>query len=217
MTPLLGKLDPEFHSTTEYVRWAGGETGARYLAGVQAAAPVEELYGITWGLWGEELEPWQAAQRLYRAGFTDAKELATFWAVLEAESGGYLKAWHHNVVRNLDGTIARDAEGRMTVRSTDLGFIQKNTVHDPPVKLKLEADASGGFVEGLFEALPELARGDESAAIARSMFESRGFQPWYAYSNGSYKRSLERGCLAVANYLGKVLLRDERLFTRRGA
>lgn len=213
----LGKLDPEFHSSTEYTLWAGEQTGTRFLAGIAASASLEELYGITWGLWGAELDPWQAAQRLYRAGFTDAKTLATFWAVLEAESGGFLKAWHHNVERELDGSIKRDAEGRMTVKSTDLGFIQRNVLHSPAIRLRVEAEASAKFVEALFAELPELARGDESAAIAFQMFQSRGFQPWYAYTNGSYKRSLERGCLAVANFLGKVLLRDDRLFTRRVA
>lgn len=161
---------------------------------------VEEIRGITWDLDGEQLKPWLAAQRLYKAGFKDADLLCTMWAVLEAESGGYLKAWHHNVERNADGTILV-IDGLMTVRSTDLGFIQKNIVHNPKQILPVEGNQSKLFVADLFLAFPELARGDESAKIAHEMYLQRGFQPWYAYSNGSYEKSIGRGTAAVANFL----------------
>lgn len=174
----------------------------------------EEIRGLTWDLNGEQLDPWQAAQRLYLAGFKDAQLLCKFWAVLEAESGGYLRAWHHNVERLPDGTILRDSQGRMTVKSTDLGFIQKNIVHDEPVKILDEAE-SQAFVDSLFDQHPELANGAQSAEIAYNMFKQRGFQPWYAYSNGSYKKSLERACLAVGNYLGMVFTGNKNLLQRR--
>ncbi len=160
-----------------------------------------EIKGITWDLDGEQLEPWLAAQRLYKAGFKDADTLAVMWAVIEAESGGFLKAWHHNVTRNEDGTIKIFDGYLMEVKSTDLGFIQKNIVHDPTQLLPVEGDQSKLFVADLFEAFPELARGDESAKIAFNMWKTRGFQPWYAYSNKSYEKILGRGCVAVANYL----------------
>ena len=178
---------------------------------------VEEIRNVTWGFAGEELKPWQAAQRLYKAGFTDAKTLALIWAVIEAESGGYLKAWHHNVEREDDGSIKRDASGRMTVKSSDLGFIQRNVPHSPNVKLEMTEQASGAFVDQLFAAHPELARGDASAKIAFQLYSARGFQPWYAYANGSYRRSLERACLAVGNFLGKVLVDEPELLVRREA
>lgn len=160
----------------------------------------EEIRGITWDLDGEQLKPWLAAQRLYKAGFKDANLLATMWAVIEAESGGYLKAWHHNVERNLDGTILV-IDGLMTVKSTDLGFIQKNIVHDPRQILPVEGNQSKLFVEDLFVAYPELARADSSAEIAFELYTRRGFQPWYAHGNGSYKKSMGRACAAVANFL----------------
>lgn len=162
---------------------------------------VEEIRGITWELDGEELKPWLAAQRLYKAGFKDAKVLAIMWATIEAESGGYLKAWHHNVTRNEDGTIKRTADGRMEVRSTDLGFIQRNVPHSPFVLLPTTGDESKLFVEELFTANPDLARADKSSEIAFQLWKQRGFQPWYAYTNGHYKKSMDRACLAVANFL----------------
>jgi hypothetical protein len=160
----------------------------------------EEIKGITWDLDGEELKPWLAAQRLYKAGFKDANVLATMWAIMEAESGGYLKAWHHNVVRNEDGTIFQ-SEGLMEIKSTDLGFIQKNIVHNPHVILPIVGDQSKLFVEDLFLSFPELARGDESAKIAYELYKTRGFQPWYAWSNKTYEKSMGRACVAVSNFL----------------
>lgn len=160
----------------------------------------EEIRGITFGLDGEELKPWLAAQRLYKAGFKDAKLLATMWAVIESESGGYLRAWHHNVVRNEFGTI-KLANNLMEVKSTDLGFIQRNIVHNPHVFLPIEGNESQLFVDNLFVIHPELARADKSAEIAYQMYKQRGFQPWFAYTNKSYERNLGRACVAVANYL----------------
>jgi len=160
---------------------------------------IEEIRGVTWDLWGPELKPWLACQRLYNAGFKDANLLATMWAVLEAESGGYLKAWHHNVTRNEDGSIFRDAQGFFEIKSTDLGFIQKNVVHSP--KIQMSDIESKAFVLDLFEAYPDLARADKSAAIAYDMYKQRGFQPWYAYSNDSYKKSMGRACAAVGNFI----------------
>lgn len=161
----------------------------------------EEIRGVTWDLDGAELLPWLAAQRLYKAGFEDAKLLTTMWAVIEGESGGYLKAWHHNVKRNDDGSIFRNEAGNMLIKSTDLGFIQKNVVHASPVEVATTGGEAKDFVDTLFKIYPELARGDDSAKIAYQMYKQRGFQPWYAYTNGSYKKHLDQAVLAVGNYL----------------
>jgi hypothetical protein len=161
-----------------------------------------EIRGVTFGFDGEQLEPQQAAQRLYKAGFKDAKVLAIMWAILEGESARYLKAWHHNVARDDDGSIIRDDIGRFAVKSTDLGFIQRNVVHSPPKKV---TDAeSPVFVESLFTANPDLARGDKSAEIAFALYQDRGYQPWYAYSNRGYRRHREAACSAVREYLRVV-------------
>lgn len=162
---------------------------------------IEEIKGITWDLDGEQLHPWLAAQRLYKAGFKDADLLATMWATIESESGGYLMAWHHNVVRNSDGSIKKTDDGLMEVLSTDLGFIQKNVVHEPNIILPVTGEQSQLFVNDLFLANPQLANGQESANIAFNMYKQRGFQPWYAYTNGHYKKNLGRATVAVANYL----------------
>lgn len=184
----------------------------------------EELIHITFDFDGERLEPWQAVQRLYLAGFVDPKLLAVGYAVMMGESGRYLKAWHHNVLRNEDGTILRDALGRMTVKSTDLGFIQKNIVHSPARALEIDADVSGAFVDELFAANPRLARGDQSAAIAYALYNSvtgggvkRLWSPWYAWVNGNYRKGLPSACVAVGQFLGKVLVDDPGVVVRGGA
>jgi len=169
----------------------------------------QEILHVTYGLDGEQLDGWQAAQRLYLAGFKDAQTLGRMLAIIAGESGWYLKAWHHNVLHDADGNIIRDADGRFTVTSTDLGFIQKNIPHSPVVKI-VDSE-SQAFVDSLFDDFPDLAFGDKSSAIAYSMYKARGFQPWYAYSNDSYKRHLDRACLAVGNYLGMVFLRNRTL------
>lgn len=162
---------------------------------------IEEIRGVTWDLDGEQLKPWLVAQRLYKAGFKDADTLAVMWAVIEAESGGYLKAWHHNVTRNEDGSIKIFPDNLMEMKSTDLGLIQKNIVHNPTVLLPVEGNQSQLFVNDLFDAFPNLARGDKSATIAFNLWKTRGFQPWFAYTGGNYKKSLGRGFVAVANFL----------------
>jgi hypothetical protein len=155
--------------------------------------------GVIWDFVGPRLEPWQATQRLYNAGFKDAKTLATIWAVMEAESARYLRAFHHNVVRDGDGEIVRDSEGRFHVKSTDLGFIQRNVVHLPVVRLLDEE--SRPFVERLFEKYPDLARGDRSAELAFHLYQDRGYDPWVAYRNGSYKKHAGSASVAVGNFL----------------
>lgn len=169
----------------------------------------EEIRGVTWGLDGDQFKDWQAAGRLYSAGFKDAQILGKMLAIIAGESGWFLKAWHHNVARDDAGAILRDSEGKFTVLSTDLGFIQKNIPHNPHVKL---ADSeSQGFVDNLFLHYPELARGDSSSLIAWNMYQNRGFQPWYAYSNGGYLKHLDKACLAVGNYLGLMFLNKRTL------
>lgn len=159
----------------------------------------EEIYRVTYGLDGARLLPFQAAQRLYLAGFREAHLLAEIAATMRAESGWYLKAWHHNVRRDADGGIARDSVGRMTVVSTDLGFIQRNVVHSDP---KVISDEEGAdLAADLFAANPDLANGQRSAEIAWDLYEQRGFSPWYAHTNGSYVRHLPDAILAVASLL----------------
>src|SRR5688500_4755151 len=67
----------------------------------------EYIEDVTHGFAGPRLEGWQLAQRGYIAGFVDLKELQVFIAVMRAESGGYLRAFHNNVARNADGSIQR--------------------------------------------------------------------------------------------------------------
>lgn len=170
----------------------------------------EYLEGITHGFMGARLKGWQLAQRGYLAGFTDAKELAVFIAVMRAESGGYLMAFHHNVERDEGGKIVRypdDELEYMKVRSTDMGLIQRNVVHPEPVMVGIDVTEVSNFVADLFARHPKLANGQESAKIARELYEARGWQPWFAHSNDSYLRGLPAAPVAIANFLDKVLNR----------
>src|SRR6188768_3109265 len=107
---------------------------------------MEHIEWVNYGFYGDRLDIVQRTQRLYNTqdntwGFKDLFVLTVAYAVMMGESGGYLKAFHHNVERNEDDTIKRfnedgtlwDGNGLafMKVKSTDLGFIQKNTPHSP--------------------------------------------------------------------------------------
>lgn len=159
----------------------------------------EEIRGATWDLDGAQLLGAQAANRLYYAGFNEAKVLTEMLATLYAESNWFLKAWHHNVLRNEDGTIKRDADGKLVVISTDLGFIQRNVVHSPTVHVS--DDAAKSFTDTLFAKFPELANGKLSSQIAWNLYRDRGWTPWYANQNGAFEQHLGRSGLAVANFL----------------
>lgn len=172
---------------------------------------MDEIRNVTWGLWGEELREWQAIQRLYLAGFRDAQLLARMFAIIEGESGSYLKAWHANVMReNATRSIMYDSQGRMTIKSVDLGFIQRNVVLPAPVAVEPKPEVVKPIIEELFERYPRLARADTSAEDAWILFQDRGFSPWYAYKPGTpeFKARVKRGCQAVGNYLNRVMVDD---------
>jgi hypothetical protein len=178
----------------------------------------EYLPGISYGFYGQRLDTVQRVQRLYFAGFKDADLLALAYAVMMGESGGYLKAFHHNVERNEDGTIKREEVDGLTfmrVKSTDLGFIQRNVVHANKPLVELTEGASKAFVDDLFLANPKLANGWESCKIAWQLYQQRGFDPWYAYSNGGWKRSIGHASLAVGKWLAHRYLDDPGLIQQR--
>ena len=165
-------------------------------------------YGIIYSFDGTRLSPQQSVDRLYKAGFTDVQTLAVGYATMMGESGRYLRAWHNNVNRNADGSIALDAQGQMIVTSTDMGYIQRNIKHTPAVHLLPEADVVRPFIDDLFTAHPELARADESAKIAKQLYDSAGgkWTPWFAFDNGNYKKGLPSACSAIDTYLQAVFL-----------
>lgn len=176
----------------------------------------EYIENVSYGFYGARLDQVQRMQRLYKAGFKDASLLVDAYATMMGESGGYLKAFHHNVERNEDGTIKRfpDSAGKiyMKVISTDLGFIQKNTPHSPTRMVEMTEEASKAFVDELFEEYPELANGWASCEVAWEMYntvvqgEKRKFTPWYAYVNGSYKNSLPNACVALGKWAANKYL-----------
>lgn len=165
-------------------------------------------YGIIYSFDGARLSHQQAVDRLYRAGFHDVRELTVGFATMMGESGCYLKAWHNNCDLNDDGTVKLDADGKITIRSTDLGFIQRNVHHKEPVKLLPVKEDVAAFIAVLYQEHPELANAGESALIARQLYEAAGhsWKPWFAWVNGSYRRSLPTACRAVEQYLESVYL-----------
>lgn len=171
---------------------------------------MEEIRGVTYDFTGERLFPFQAAQYLYQAAslkagqqfypFREAKTLMTACAVMGGESLWYLKAWHANVARNPDGTINRPQPGMLTIKSIDLGWIQRNAdIEDVDILDEdVEPLVQELFSSGDYAYLDRPARAAEEAA---RLFIARGWQPWYAYSNGGWKRHLPNAGVAVANFL----------------
>lgn len=171
---------------------------------------MEEIRSVTYDFGGARLYPFQAAQYLYKATgtkdgkvltpFRDVKVLTTACAVMGGESLWYLRAWHANVKRNDDGSIYRPQPGMLVVKSVDLGWIQRNAdIEDTEMQ---DADVSK-LVEQLFSdsQYQDLDRPAKAANIAAQLYLDRGWGPWYAFSNGGYKRHLPQAGLAVANLI----------------
>jgi hypothetical protein len=179
---------------------------------------VEEIRNVTYGLWGSELPEHSAIQRLAKAGFPiwvpshreivqPHSPLQIMFAIIEGESGGYLKAWHANVLRDppFTGDIVRTTDQKMTIRSIDLGFIQRN-VDMTDFKVEMTEEAMKAVVDDLFEVkYPQLARADLSAAIAFDLWQDRGFKPWYAYQPGTprFRVKMFRAAMALGNWLSR--------------
>lgn len=159
---------------------------------------MESIRGVTWQLDGFRMQPRQTAYYLHLAGFQDATDLAVGVAVMAAESSWYLKAWNLNVVRDEAGQIV-ETDGKMRVRSADLGWIQRNVQVNRDVE-KSEAGAEA-LVAELFTTHEPLSRPLPSARVARSLFLERGWQPWVAHLNGSWWRYRGDAALAVGNFL----------------
>lgn len=185
---------------------------------------MEEIRGITWGLWGNELSHEQTIQRIINAGFPIKGGVAlTMFAIVEGESGEYQMAWHSNVTRWLNpdgsqGNIKRfeqlpnlsfkaipEGERRdlefMFVKSIDLGFMQINVAVGQYVEMGVEACQD--FVEGQFAKHPDLASPVTSSEVAYEIWASRGFKPWYAYKPGTeaFRKKKRYGAKAFADWL----------------
>lgn len=165
-----------------------------------------EIQNVTYGFWGVELKEWQTIQRLVLAGFGEVRILTNMFAIIEGESGSYTKAWHANVRRTPDEVkeIVYDSNGRMFVKSIDLGFIQRNVpVAGGGVWVDPTETAMASFVNEMYEKNPDLADAQKSAEIAFDLFTDRGFQPWYAYQPGTtrFYQKKRRAAKAIANYI----------------
>ena len=177
---------------------------------------MEHIHGINWGLGGNELTPEQAIQRLAVAGWplfrrkadgTTESPILIMWAIIEGESGGYQKAWHINVVRDPNGMIIRqivDGKTYMTVKSIDLGFIQKNTTVEPFL-LEMDINVVAAWVEHMFDTHPELADPWQAAEVALAFWKTNGFnwKRWFAYKPGTREFWLKkkRASKWLANWL----------------
>lgn len=177
----------------------------------------EYIQNVSYGFYGPRLDPVQRMQRLYGGGFKDAALLVVSYAVMMGESGGYLKAFHHNTERNEDETIKRyivDGKECMKVFSTDLGFIQKNTPHSPAKLIEMTEEASLAFVDELFVKYPELSNGYDSCKVAWQMYNTvvggkkREFAPWYAYVNKTYVKSLDHASVSLGKWAANKFINN---------
>jgi hypothetical protein len=185
---------------------------------------VEEIRGVTWDLAGERLYPFQAAQYLYNASttkngviihpFREAKVLTVACATMGGESDWRLRSWHANVLREEDGSIKRDSQGRITIKSIDLGWIQRNAdIADLPYRDTEIAP----LVQSLFdsEQFGYLDRPALAANEAARLYVDRGWQPWVAYSNGGWRRHLPNAGLAVANFIAVEFMNKQSFYAIR--
>ena len=75
-------------------------------------------------------------------------------------------------------------------------------------------NTNGSYDFGIFQLNSGTRKGDElekfmamaydpkqAVKVARSLYNERKFQPWYAYSNGAYKAYIPQACLGVQNML----------------
>jgi hypothetical protein len=93
---------------------------------------MEEIFGVTWGLAGNELSHEQTIQRIVRAGFpiwksdpTPHSPVLTMFAIVEGESGEYTRAWHMNVDRwpeNADDTVPFQGPVKRYEQLPDLSY-----------------------------------------------------------------------------------------------
>jgi hypothetical protein len=187
----------------------------------------EHIRGVTWDLAGQRLYPFQMAQYLFKAiptngkaaPFQNARVLLEMVATMYAEASGYLRAFHLNVVRNDDGTIFRDSEGRLVAKSADLGWIQKNVdFPDTP----LHDDEVQAFIDGLFDAETTdwTDRPGVAATVAATIYTTpwtdgkpRGFRAWFGHLNWEKQKSA--AALAVANFLAVEVGLGQSYFTIR--
>jgi len=176
---------------------------------------MEEIRGITWDFDGEELTHEQTIQRIVQAGFPVHNGAAlTMFAIVEGESGEYQRAWHINVERHPNGSIKRfDQFGvgaptptsgpveYMKAKSIDLGFIQFN-VQTQNRLVKMEAEPVAAFVEEMFDTHPDLADPWTAARRAYTLYQQRGFTPWYAYKPGTlaFWKKKRYGAMAFAQW-----------------
>ncbi len=109
---------------------------------------------------GEELTIKEALALCWHVGFRGPK-LITAVAVMCAESGRYVGAWHDNL----------DAQGN--VLSTDRGLFQLNTIH-----------ASVSDLEAYDPV------GNATFAFQLS-HQGEDFSPWAAYNSGAHEKFME--------------------------
>ena len=86
-----------------------------------------------------------------------------------------------------ESALFTEAWNLNTNGSYDYGIFQLNSA-------KLQGSQLDAFREMAFDPKQAVLR-------ARSLYNERKFQPWYAYQNGAYKAYIPQACLGVQNML----------------
>lgn len=125
---------------------------------------------------GKQLLPREVALLLWNAGWTNADNLMIMLATSMAESALFTQAWNFNPPTE-----------RMPNGSYDWGLYQLND----------------GGKTGAEQASFKIMAFDpvKATAKAREMYDARKFQPWYAYTNGSWEKFIIQATTGVANML----------------
>lgn len=130
------------------------------------------------------LEYREVIKLLYAAGWHDADKLLQMACTVDAESGCYPHAWHWN-------SPAEGGNG-----STDWGLFQLNDANAGGVAPAL---ATNGDPIAATEYQKHALDPTDAAVTARSIYNQRGFQPWFGYAKWrNYAPAMTR---ALANWL----------------
>lgn len=153
---------------------------------------------------GSKWLPRKIARLLYDTGWKDADNLLQMIGTVLAESGGYEWAFHWNDPK--DGGNGSTDWGMFQLNDGNVGGSAPTVGSDgKPIPSHGGKRAHADLVTFANKALDPTT----AAGLARSMYESRGFEPWYGHYNPftkvyAWKSHLDTAAGAIANMLREM-------------
>jgi hypothetical protein len=150
---------------------------------------------------GRKWLPREIARLLYDTGWKDAVNLLKMTCTTLAESGGYEWAYHYNDPK--DGGNGSTDWGMFELNDGNVGG--KAPIVGSDGKPKPVAGGSKSLATVQAFATKALDP-NEAVKTARSMYEARGFEPWYGYFNpfnntSPWKAHIKQAAAGIGNML----------------